>query len=313
MPPELLGLSATQHGIVLTRQAAAAGFSPDDLTRLVRAGVLHRVRRGALADAGVWSGLTADQRHRALVLATVLVGRGEVVLSHWSAAVLHGLPLLGDWPMRVHVTGGRVEAIRSSGLVQRHCAPLTPADVVLIDGVRVTAVTRTVLDLIRSLPFRDGVVVADAALHRRVTADAELLDTLAGQRRWPGVRQARRVLAFADARSESVGESASRVVHHELGLPPAELQVAVHDAEGFVGRSDFGWEDQRTVGEFDGKTKYGVDNAATDTGDILWREKKREDRLRGAGREVARWRWWHLEHPLAMEGIIRAAFRRGRR
>jgi very-short-patch-repair endonuclease len=47
---------------------------------------------------------------------------------------------------------------------------------------------------------------------------------------------------------------------------------------------DFFWEEQATVGEFDGRLKYtGQPNA-----DVLYAEKRREDRLRALGLEVVR-------------------------
>lgn len=51
---------------------------------------------------------------------------------------------------------------------------------------------------------------------------------------------------------------------------------------------DFWWEG--VVGEFDGKMKYRVPRGASpeEAAEIVWREKKREDRLR-RGSEVARW------------------------
>ena len=67
------------------------------------------------------------------------------------------------------------------------------------------------------------------------------------------------------------------------------LQREVHDAAGLIGFVDFGWEG--VFGEFDGKVKYRVQDGATgDAGEVLWREKQREDRLRRRGR-VARWTW----------------------
>ena len=88
--------------LVLRREAVTAGWSDDELGRLVRAGDLTRLRRGAYVD----SVLPADEAavHGLLVRATVAGLRRPAVVSHQSAAVLHGLPLW-DVPLdRVHVT-----------------------------------------------------------------------------------------------------------------------------------------------------------------------------------------------------------------
>lgn len=168
--PELRSVAARQQGVVLTRQARALGVSETQLARLRADRALVPVRRGALADATVWEGLGARERHRALVVATVLLGEDDTaVLSHWAAAALHGLPLLGAWPAKVHVTTPQGGSTRASGLVVRHPAPLPETDVAVVDGYRVTTVARTVVDLTRRLDFAGGVVVADAALQRRLS------------------------------------------------------------------------------------------------------------------------------------------------
>ena len=129
----------------------------------------------------------------------------------------------------------------------------------------------------------------------------------------PGSRRAARVLGFADARSESVGESRSRVLLHRLGLPVPDLQVRVVRPGGrLVGRCDFGWRDRRTVGEFDGRVEYRAD-AGPDAGEVVFREEVREDELRDHGWEVARWTWPDLATPAVVERRIRRAFARAGR
>lgn len=292
---------------LLTRDLAAAGHSATELARLGRTGELVHLRRGA------W--LTAEpgdvvRRHRLLVAATLEL-TADAVVSHLSAAVLHGLPVPGPLP-RVHLTRPAGRGKRR-GYVHLHVAALDASDVVVRDGVAVTSLARTVVDLGCSLPFADAVVAGDAAL-RLGLARHELDEVLARAGRRPGVGAARRVAAFADGR-ESVGESRSRVVLHRIGLPPTTLQLAVHDTSGrLVGRSDFGWEDRRTLGEFDGRVKYGrllgPDQRAED---VLWAEKQREDELRDQGWQMARWTWWHLDHERALEERLRRALARGSR
>jgi hypothetical protein len=167
---------------------------------------------------------------------------------------------------------------------------LTDDDVVVIDGVRATSAARTVLDCARIMPFVDAVVLADAALQRMSTSPEGLSRAVEQQSGWPGAPAARRVVAFADGRAETPGESVSRVVFVELGLPRPELQVTLEGADGSVYRTDFYWEAYRTVGEFDGAVKYRGDGGA----DVVFAEKIREDGLRDAGNEVFRWVWRDL-------------------
>jgi hypothetical protein len=93
----------------------------------------------------------------------------------------------------------------------------------------------------------------------------------------------------------------------EAGLPPTDLQVAIYDAEGLVGYADFGWLPLMVLGEFDGRYKYG-DGAGS--ADVLWREKRREDRFRALGFEVVRWTWAELLDPARLIARLRAALAR---
>jgi hypothetical protein len=108
-----------------------------------------------------------------------------------------------------------------------------------------------------------------------------LEDQLARMARWPGIRQARRAVELLDSRSESAGESASRVRLHQDGLPAPDLQQDIFDEQGtFVARVDFLWKEQRTIGEFDGKIKYGqMLKPSQSIEEVLFEEKRREDAL----------------------------------
>jgi hypothetical protein len=98
----------------------------------------------------------------------------------------------------------------------------------------------------------------------------------------------------------------------ERGLAPSALQYRVDDAAGQIGIADFAWLDRWTLGEFDGRLKYAVpaDASADEAGAVVWREKRREDRLRSAGYEVVRWTWADLHRPAELAGRVLAAFAR---
>jgi hypothetical protein len=122
-----------------------------------------------------------------------------------------------------------------------------------------------------------------------------------------GIRRAGRVVAFADPSSESPGESLSRVAIAAGGLPAPRTQAWVGSADEEIGRVDFLWAEERTVGEFDGRVKYGNPTA-------LWAEKLGEDRMRDAGFEVVRWTWAEASGDFGgAASRIRAAFARAAR
>jgi hypothetical protein len=178
----------------------------------------------------------------------------------------------------------------------------------------VTEPVRTALDLARSLPFDAAVVVLDAALQRRRFSAGQLRERLfdiAGTR---GSRSAARAVRFSDARSESVGESRSRVLLDRLQLPPSALQFEVRTTAGrLVGRADFAWEEERVLGEFDGRVKYGrLLRPGQDPGDTIFAEKRREDAMRAEDWSVIRWTWSDLAAPGELSRWLRRALGRSR-
>jgi hypothetical protein len=283
--------------IWMARELLTQGFDHADLARLRRTGELRQVRRGAYERVLVdpETTLSIEQRHRRQIAATAPQLESGAVVSHASAAVVHGLPVWGAAVERVHVTRSRSYGAKRRHLVEVHCAPVTDADRTVHDGVLVTSVARTVIDLARSLPFEQAVAAGDQALRLGVTP-AELDGCLAAMPRWPHVRQARRVLAFLDVRSESVGESVSRVRIRDEGLPDPELQREIRNGVGaFIARVDFCWDEHQIIGEFDGRVKYGrLLPPGKSLEDAIYAEKIREDALRDLGWRVVRWTWADL-------------------
>ncbi|MGY1635973.1 hypothetical protein ACI78V_04875 [Geodermatophilus sp. SYSU D00742] len=301
LPPEL----------VLRRRALAAGWSDDELVRRLRRGDLTRLRPGAyLFEAPPDPAL----RHRHLVTATLAALRRPAVVSHQSAAVLHGWPLWGVRLDRVHVTREPPASSEVGRHLRCHVARLSDAEVVTVEGVLVTDPARTVVDLARTLPFEPAVVAADAAMRPGGVPRVDVQRRLADVTGTPGSRVAARVVGFADGRSGSVGESRSRVLLHRLDLPPSTLQLDVRTASGRpVGRADFGWEEHRVLGEFDGRVKYGrLLRPGQQPGDVVFEEKRREDALRDEGWGVVRWTWGDLV-PGVLGPRVRRALARGRR
>jgi hypothetical protein len=47
------------HGIVLRRDALAAGYDDNALARFVKAGLITRIRQGAYVSSSIWVGSTS--------------------------------------------------------------------------------------------------------------------------------------------------------------------------------------------------------------------------------------------------------------
>lgn len=251
-------------------------------------GELVRIRPGVFAAD---EPTTAEVRHRQLVIATMPRIADDSMLSHVSAAVLHGLPVLRSRLGPVTVTRQRSNGRRSAHLHARR-APLAEHECTLIDGVPVTSLARTVSDLARTLPFGEALAAADFAVRSGTDLRSELpVDQLP--------LRVRRVVHSASPLSESIGESMSRAVFIRAGVPPATLQFEVREPWGdLVGRCDFGWPTWNVVGEFDGDVKYaGTLAGSHDPTRAIIEEKRREERIRDCGFDVVRWGWATMREP----------------
>ena len=301
--------------VLLNRDLAAHGVGPDEVARMTRTGELVRLRRGAYAESAD-PNVDADPRldHLRLIEATLRQCGPGAVVSHTSAAAMHDLPVWKEQLARVHLTRDRRGGGRTRRWVRVHGAPLDAADVVELTGTPVTSLARTVVDLGCTLPLAQAVAAGDLALTRVDRGEIETV--LGGQAGRTGIARARRAVTLLDPRSESAGESFSRVVFHQAGLPVPEPQYAVFTPDGrFVARCDFGWPELGVLGEFDGRKKYGrlLRKPGQTAEDVLVEEKRREDRLRALGWVVIRWMWSDLIHPEPLIAQLHEAFARGQR
>ena len=260
----------------------------------------------------------------------------ERLLSHESAALLQGAWLLAHEP-DVHllqasnprapsqvlpavVYGGPVVWGRTAGLPPRGDGRLWRGGEVRLRrrrrrvpddqrttrmGIPVTTIARTLADCLVDLPGPDAFVVGDALLRTGCQYDrrrpersrfplealledtAEILRTMAGRR---GVARARKLLSLLSPASESPGESLTRYSLLRLGAPEPQLQIRVED-RGETWYLDLGWLVVMVEVEYDGEGKYAL------SGDALFREKQRQDRLSALGWRTLRVTKRDLKNP----------------
>lgn len=303
---------AARQGNVFSRaQALACGYTDDQIRYLVADQRWRRIRHGQFAEAvdrshqPPWTRLAAEHLEAVHALLNSLTA-GSVAVSHQSALLLHGLPIYGLDVSKVHVTNLN-RRMRLMPGVTSHRGEVTAADLMTVDGVLMTNPARAVIETGCRASFESTVVAADAALRQGKVQPGEFGRLLDATVLWPGSPKARAAIRFTDGRSESVGESRLRILMADQGLPAPELQVEFADAAGQFARVDFYFPEFRTVVEFDGLVKYG-DSA----GEVVMREKAREDRLRALGLEIVRVTWADLASPAALAERIRRAFARYR-
>jgi hypothetical protein len=281
-------------GVLSRKDALGAGLTPGQVQTLLRREDWLVVHRGRYAEAD--ADVDAGTRHALEVAGKSAALNGTWAASHRSAALVLGIPVLGRPPSPVQLVrapdlGRRRDVAKAPGL---HVARLDADDLVECRGVLVTSPARTVADLSRTRPFREGVVAADAVLHAGLPP-TELERMAHSCKDWPGARQMLRVLAFADERAESPLESLDRIAFAEHGLPRPRTQIDVIGPSGlWMGRTDFLFEEQRTVVEPDGLAKYRLAAGSTVppwAERALTKEKQRESGLRQCGLEVVRNDW----------------------
>jgi hypothetical protein len=304
---ELAAVLARGHGMALLRDFTTQGLHPNEIRAALRVRRLVRIRHGAYADAVTWARLLPHEKHRLLARAVMATLSPPVVLSHTSAAIVHGLPVWGVDLRVVHVTRPQPGRGRRERSVTHHVGKLPGSQIEVVDGMRVTSLDRTVLDIARLAGFESGVVTADAALHRRLTTPDDLMTLHLSMMDWPGSRVAGRVARFADGLAESPGESRSRVLFHHAGLPAPRLQAEIQTARCCY-RVDMLVDEARTVFEFDGQMKYrmGESGDPRELERIAWEEKRREDDIRAEGYRFGRIIWSDFDDP---EGTAQRARR----
>lgn len=286
------------------------------LARAAIAGEQLRLARGAYVSAAEWAALDSRERYLLRIRAYADAPGRAPVLSHASAAALHGLPIIGDWPTLPHCTAGISAGGRSSANVVWHSAPLPDGDVVEADGLLVTSVARTVLDLAVSATFVSAVASLDHALfvdtrggRQTLLSLDQLLECYARRMPFRAHARARAVVEFGETGAQTPIESASRVGMWKAGAPRPVLQQPFYDHLGFIGETDFDFPLHGIVGEADGDRKYLDPNfrSGRSAERVVLDDKRREDRLRAIGRRVSRWGWATAIDPDALRRHLQAA------
>lgn len=338
MTPELLAITEIQGGPFTVAQARLAGLTRGKQRQLEQDGHLTVLRRGVLVETERLRMADTLELHRIETAGALLLRWPPInperttwpqvicCAGHRTAAMFWQLRaplppenpelLPVDWP--APAPSRRIVELVSPERARRgfkwgvHTRPATleQADVTALVGLLVTTLERTAVDLARELRRRDALIVADSAL-RLGASKQRMREIVVRYRGWRGTRQADELVAFADGRAESAAESHARLVLKDHGMAIPDLQVDLSDSRGPIARVDMLYPAHRTIIEVDGHSKYT--DPWHDPGEVLLREKLREDRLRDAGWEVVRVTWRQLDkEPEIFVDRVRRAFARAR-
>jgi len=263
--------------VISRAQLLDLGFSSTAISHRLEAGRLHRLLQGVYSVGPPRE--TEGQRWMSAVLAC----GNEAALSHRSAAALWGVG--AELPRRTEVTVRRRCALRRTGLMVRSRPSLAASEIVERDGIPVTSIVQTLIDLAMELadgPLERAVNEAD----KRDLIDSEALRAALGERRGqPGVK---RLAALLDKRtfrlSDGELERLFRPLAAAAGVPVEETKALVNDVE-----VDFYWPSLGLVVETDG-LRYHRTPAAQAS------DRVRDQTHTAAGLTQLRFTHWQVKH-----------------
>jgi hypothetical protein len=266
---QLAGLAARQHGLVTAAQLAEAGLSSGAVSKRVADGRLHPKYRGVYAVGH------ARLSQRGLWMAAVLAAGEGAVLSHLAAAKLWEIWRRKATGIDVTVSTNR----RNRPGVRVHRARhLHPRDTTIHDGIPVTTVARTLVDLSSVLTAAQlANVIHEAAFRNRF----DLEDTRQAAERATGRHTLHTLDASLNAHLSGSAGTRSALEDEFLaqitqaGGPAPLVNTKVANVE-----VDFHWPDRNLCVEIDGP---GHQRPRTQTED-----QARDQKLRAAGHDVVR-------------------------
>lgn len=284
-------LATAQHGIVTRLQLVALGLGHDAIDDWIRRGRLHAVHRGVYAV-----GHRALHRRAAWLGAVLACGPGAV-LSHRSAAALWDLRRTSMPRVEVCVPGGGGRR-RRHGILLHRTRTLADADVTCHDGIAVTTVARTLVDLAEVVPGRSLERATDQAEVVRRFDLAALVAVIEAHPRRAGSARMRALLA-----EHAVGSTLTRTDLEDRVLAlcaRAELPRPAVNAVAAGLEVDFLWARERLVAEADSR-RYHATRWAFE------RDRERDAQLLLHGYRVVRFTDRRIAtRPAEIAGTLRA-------
>ncbi len=232
------------------QQAADAGITKSELATMLRDRVVRRMLQS------VYVATDLEDTIGLRLAAAKLVVAPFVVICDRTAAWIHGVDAF-DYPeLEVLPPIDTCVPPERTRVRRRQCIGrsrgLDRGDIVEIDGLVVTTPLRTAVDLASGLPRRNALAVLDAFLHLGAFNQVALQNEVRRFARRRGVVQLRQLVAIADARTESPGESWTRLelIDADLPIPTPQFVVKWQGEELF--RLDLAYVKHRVCIEFDG-------------------------------------------------------------
>jgi very-short-patch-repair endonuclease len=296
----LLPVFLRQHWLVSTSDVVDAGGTGQQARDRVRSGRWIQVDRGVFRPRDL--AMTWHSRHLAPILAGRLHGV-EVRTTHRSAAALHQIPGFGRGHPEVATPRGY--NIRRTDLRVRTSTDLDRAGTIEVEGLPVTDLCRTILDVGHGVSDQRLLRIVEWARRERGITWAQMISTLArhARRGRAGIARLRRVIAHHADREEITDSDFELLVLallREHGLPEPVLHHRVLDGTRFVAEVDLAYPSHLLAIELDGAVHLEAD--------VRERDLPRQNDLVLLGWTVLRFTWRRLqERPDALVREVRAA------
>jgi very-short-patch-repair endonuclease len=271
-------LASSQHGVISRGQALNYGVTRHGIQGLLETRRWIRVLPGVYRLAG------APETWRQRLVASLLWAGKEAAISDTSAAAL--LRLDGFHPGTVEISVTRALKSPMPWLVVHHVKAFGEADVMKLDGIRVTTPARIVVDLAGRLEQSALLDLVDDCLRRRFFSVTRLRWQVRQIRSKPGLRSLKKILENPVV-PDSVLERRLLSLIRLGGLPKPELQHVIRDGKVFLARVDFCYPDRRVVIEADGKWFHYGDSA-------FEKDRPRRNALESFGWRVLHFTWRDL-------------------
>jgi hypothetical protein len=248
----IAALAGRQRGLVTRPQLVALGLSHRIIDDWVARGRLHVIHRGVYAY-----GHKALARGGASLAAVLACGAGAV-LSHRSAAV--HWELRRSWASRTDVTVRNTSGrLARRGIVLHRSATLSDLEVTNHEGIPVTSVARTLIDLAEVVQRRSlERAMEQAEIVRRLDVRA-IEAVIAAHPRRLGCTRVRDILdeyAIGSALTRSELEELVLSICDRAGLPRPEINRRVAGLE-----VDFLWRGPRLIAEADSRRYHATRQA----------------------------------------------------
>jgi hypothetical protein len=236
-------LAARQHGVISVAQLRDLGLDRYWVRRRVQSGFLHPMYRGVYSV-----GIRTASRKGRYMGAVFVCGRGAF-LSHRCAADL--------WGLRPNSTRLEVTTLAKRagppGVRVYRSRTLTTQDVTIRDGIPVTSVARTLLDLSAVVPAPD----LDRAIDRAerlelfdLTAIEDVLGRANGKKGASALRRA--IAAYGPSTQKSVLEKKlKKLLETAPDIRPPSFNALI-DGESGTHEVDAYWEPRRVAVQVDG-------------------------------------------------------------